>query len=301
MGRIYAVKRFEIHDGDGIRTTLFLKGCPLRCKWCHNPEGLSSHPEIGYFAGRCIGCSTCTTLCDAHFMNESGHHFDRAKCSGCGRCATACLGGALTFYGEEVTAQQILPKLLEDVDFYRASGGGVTLSGGEPMMQPEFVRDVLRLLKKNGIHTALDTCGYAPWEAYAMVLPWVDLLLFDIKAVDDEMHTALTGCSNRLILQNLRQLDELSKPIDVRIPYVPGMNDGQIPQIGALLKELRSLRGVKVLPYHNYASAKYAALGMEYPIPDIVPPESQSILAAVRHLRALGINATDQTGDAPLE
>lgn len=257
--------------------------------------------EIGYLPNKCIGCGECVEVCPsgAHRIDESGHVFLRESCVGCGRCAKACLGSALSFYGEEVSPEEILPRLLEDVEFYRESGGGVTVSGGEPMLQSEFVAEVLRLLKENGVHTALDTSGFAPWSAYERVLPWVDLILYDVKAADEEVHIACTGQSNRLILDNLHKIDEMGKMLDVRIPFVPGMNDDQICKIGEILKELKSLRSVKVLPYHHYSSSRYASLDMEYPIPMTRTPSDEEVTQAVLLLREMGLAATDSTGDAP--
>ncbi len=298
-GRIFAIKRFEIHDGDGIRTTLFLKGCPLKCKWCHNPEGINWQPEMSYYQSKCIVCGECAKVCSAHRITTAGHVFLRDNCIGCGKCDKVCLGGALKFYGEAVTPEDVLPYLIEDLDFFKASGGGVTLSGGEPMLQYEFAEAVFRLLKKNGVHTALDTCGFASWEAYQKVLPWVDLVLFDIKAADADVHVACTGQTNDLILSNLRKIDSVGKTIDVRIPYVPGMNDNQVRKIGDILLQLKSIRKVNVLPYHNYSSSKYASLNMQYAISSSLVriPSDDEIASAVELLIGMGISATDQTGD----
>jgi len=276
-GTISDIKRFAVHDGDGIRTTVFFKGCPLKCLWCHNPEGIGFQPQLAYYGNKCIGCGECVSLCPsgAHQMTGSGHLFDREACATCGACANACLGSALTFYGREVTVEELLPLLLEDRVFYETSNGGVTLSGGECLCQADFCGELLEKLKEEGIHTAVDTCGFVSKAAIDRVLPYTDLFLYDVKAFDEEVHIRCTGQSNQRILENLKYIDACGKMIEVRIPYVPEYNDHQIEKIAAFLKPLRHVKAVKVLPYHNYAGSKYAALGMENTLPERLPTEAE--------------------------
>lgn len=293
LGSILAVKKFEIHDGDGLRSTLFLKGCPLRCRWCHNPEGISPQPQLAYYAQKCIGCGSCTEGCPAacHLMEGAVHRLDRRRCTACGACAEVCPKGALTLFGRWVTAEDILPELLADRAFYDATGGGVTLSGGEPLMQASFCRELLERLKKEDIRTAVDTCGYASKQAVEEVMPYTDLFLYDLKAVDEEVHERCTGVSNRPILENLRYINSCGKAVEIRIPYVPGMNDGEIEGMGGFLKDLSAVKCVKVLPYHGFAASKYEALGMENPLPRTESPGDEVLAQAVARLRSFGLNA----------
>jgi len=293
LGSILAVKKFEIHDGDGLRSTLFLKGCPLRCQWCHNPEGISPQPQLAYYAQKCIGCGSCIEACPAvcHLMEGAVHRLDRRRCTACGACAEVCPKGALTLFGRRVTAKDILPELLADRAFYDATGGGVTLSGGEPLMQAVFCRELLERLKKEDIRTAVDTCGYASRQAVEAVMPYTDLFLYDLKAVDEEVHKRCTGVSNRPILENLRYINSCGKAVEIRIPYVPGMNDGEIERMGGFLKDLSVVRCVKVLPYHGFAASKYEALGMENPLPRTESPGDEVLAQAVVRLRSFGLNA----------
>ena len=293
QGSILTVKKFEIHDGDGLRSTLFLKGCPLRCRWCHNPEGISPQPQLAYYAPKCIGCGSCTTACPAgcHLMEGTIHRLDRRRCTACGACAEVCPKGALTLFGRRVTVEDILPELLADRAFYDATGGGVTLSGGEPLMQASFCRELLERLKKEDIRTAVDTCGYASRQAVEAVMPYTDVFLYDLKAVDEEVHKRCTGVSNRPILENLRYINSRGKNVEIRIPYVPGMNDGEIERMGEFLQDLSAVRCVKVLPYHGFAASKYEALGMENPLPRTESPGDEVLAQAVARLRSFGLNA----------
>ena len=276
-GKIFEIKRFAVHDGDGIRTTVFFKGCPLKCVWCHNPEGISFQPELAYYAHKCIGCGECVNKClqKAHKIEGEAHVFDRSLCIGCGACKADCLGEALTHYGEDITVESLLPRLLEDREFYETSGGGVTLSGGECLMQADFCRALLCALKENGIQTAVDTCGYVSKETLDKVIPYTDVFLYDIKAIDPAVHKTCTGVENGRILENLRYLDSLGKKSEIRIPYVPGWNSGEIEKIADFVKSLSNVTGVRVLPYHNYARSKYEALSMENTLPETIPTSEE--------------------------
>lgn len=287
-GNIFEIKRFAVHDGDGIRTTVFLKGCPLKCVWCHNPEGICPKPQLGFYKHKCVNCGMCTSVCACHTMKDGIHIFEHENCIACGKCVEVCPAGALEIYGREVTVEEILPTLLEDKAFYDNSGGGVTLSGGECLCQAQFCKELLKALKENGVNTAVDTCGFVAWEAIEQVLPFTDVFLFDVKAYDEETHIRCTGQSNRLILENLRRIDAAGKTIEVRIPFVPEYNADQIPGIAGILKELKHLCKVRVLPYHNYAGSKYAALHMENTLPPKLP-EQEALEEAREILMEQGI------------
>lgn len=248
------IKRFAVHDGDGIRTTVFFKGCPLKCLWCHNPESISFQPQVACYSHKCIGCGECKK---EGFTPEN------------------CLGEAQVLYGTEMTVEELLPRLLEDQDFYEISGGGVTLSGGECLCQADFCAELLKRLKDAGIHTAVDTCGFVPQTAIDKVMPYTDIFLYDIKAFDEDVHIKCAGQSNRLVLENLKYIDSCDKPVEIRIPYVPHYNDTQIEKIAKFLTTLKNIKAVKVLPYHNYAGSKYQALGMKNTLPELLPTVEQ--------------------------
>lgn len=272
-GIISDIKRFAVHDGAGIRTTVFLKGCTLKCVWCHNPEGIDFKPQLAYYENKCIHCGECVSVCPtgAHKILDNTHAFNRENCVACGKCEKKCLGEALTYYGREVSVEELLPLLLEDKDFYDTSGGGVTLSGGECLCQADFCAELLKALKESGIHTAVDTCGMVSREAFNKVIPYTDVFLYDIKAIDEDVHIKCTGQSNRVILENIKYIDALGKEIEVRIPYVPEYNSSQICKIAAFLADLKNVKQVKVLPYHNFAGSKYQALGMANKLPIKLP------------------------------
>lgn len=292
--KIFEIKRFAVHDGDGIRTTVFFKGCSLKCVWCHNPEGIDFKPELAYYGNKCISCGECIRVCqnNAHTIENGIHIFNREKCTGCGNCAEVCLGNALTLYGEEVTEDELLPKLLEDKEFYENSNGGVTLSGGECLMQSDFCAELLKKLKENGINTAVDTCGFVPQQAIDKVLPYTDVFLYDMKAYDEDIHIKCTGYSNKLILENIKYIDSCNKAIEVRIPYVPDYNSDQIEKIAVFLKDLENLTKVRVLPYHNYAGSKYASLEMENTLPTQLPADNETETAKAV-LRKYGLTVVE--------
>ena len=271
-GKIIDIKRFAVHDGDGIRTTLFLKGCPLKCKWCHNPESISFKGEVAYYKEKCISCGECGEVClqNAHTVSEEGHIFDRKKCIACGKCEEVCLGGALIFYGREMTVEEAVKALFEDREFYENSGGGITLSGGECMCQPDFAEALLRELKKSNIHVAAETTGYIEPSVFRRLAPLFDLLLFDIKHFDSKKHWEGTGVHNELIIQNLTWAHQNGISILPRIPVIPGFNselsDGE--GICNLLMEI-GLKEAQLLPFHQFGERKYELLNQEYAFKDV--------------------------------
>lgn len=266
-GTVFDIQKFSLHDGPGIRTTVFLKGCPLRCAWCHNPESWKKQHEILYCAEKCIHCGNCVTLCPqgCHSVDENGHHFDRTRCTGCGACTEKCYAEALSLCGKEWTVEAVLEEVLKDRAFYENSGGGMTISGGEPMAQFPFTLELIRQGKAAGLHVALETCGFAQEKQYAELTGLVDLFLFDIKSMNDENHRKFTGQSNELILSNLRFLDSCGATIRLRCPLIPGLNDAEddLRRIGELANTLSHVAGIDVEPYHPLGVSKASQLGLK--------------------------------------
>jgi len=265
-GLVFNVMRFSVHDGPGIRTTVFLKGCPLRCPWCHNPESQSAKLEVIYFPERCARCGDCVEACPNHALSLDGEvRIDEKLCRRCAICVEACLARARELAGEWVSVGTLLSHVERDRVFYEESGGGVTLSGGEPLQQPRFAERFLRACRDRGIHTALDTCGYAPAESFRRVAEYVDLFLFDLKVIDRDRHRESTGVPNDLILANLRWLAEQKRPVIVRVPVIPGHTDGE-ENLAAISKLAQSLglSRVDLLPYHKIAADKYRRLHLDY-------------------------------------
>ncbi|RKY67342.1 MAG: glycyl-radical enzyme activating protein [Candidatus Latescibacterota bacterium] len=292
-GLIFDIKRFAVHDGPGIRTTVFLKGCPLNCWWCHNPESIDPKPELVLFEDKCIGCGKCFEVCpqEAHEVLPDGTRvYHRERCVLCGRCVEVCYAEALVMEGREVTVEEVMAELRKDALFYGSSGGGITLSGGEPMFQPRFTLAILERCKSEGFHTALDTSGYAPWGVYEKVLPYVDLVLYDLKHMDPIAHRKYTGVSNELILENLVKLGESGVPIEVRMPIVPGINDGKddIMRAAEFLKRVKNITQVVLLPYHKFGEAKYKRLGREYKLKGLQPPDKGRMEEVAGWLRYRG-------------
>ncbi len=289
-GNVFEIRRFAVHDGNGIRTTIFLKGCPLRCIWCHNPEGLARDGELAFFDKRCIGCGACVNVCGtgAHTLERGGHIYERDLCVGCGKCADVCVENAVVFYGREYSVKELLDIALTDKDFYDATGGGVTLSGGECLLQADFCAALLKKLKENGINTAVDTCGAVSRRAIEQVLPYTDMFLYDIKAYDEEVHIRCTGSTNRRIIENLKIIDGYAKPTEIRFPLVPGYNDDQAKKAAELLATLSCVTGVRVLPYH-FPGAKYEVLGKHCSLRHI-PADEEAVALCKKHFRDRGIH-----------
>lgn len=285
---IFEIKRFAVHDGDGVRTTVFFKGCPLSCVWCHNPESLKKQSELAIYQHKCVKCGNCVKACPktAHVIENGNHIFIRENCIACGKCEEECYFDAIKLYGKEYSVDELIPILLQDIDFYKSSNGGVTLSGGECLLQYEFCTELLKCLKEHGINTAVDTCGCVSKTALDSVIPYVDTFLYDLKAIDEDVHKKCTGVSNKAILENLKYLDDIGAKVEIRIPYVPFYNDNQIEKIAEFVKQLKNVIAIKVLAYHNYASSKYDAIGIKNTLPQLVPSEEdrQKVVEIIRKI-----------------
>ncbi|ACS89694.1 glycyl-radical enzyme activating protein [Thermococcus sibiricus] len=267
-GIIFDIKRYAIHDGPGIRTTIFMKGCPLSCWWCHNPEGVSPKPELMYFEFKCIHCHTCVKVCPENaisFDENETQQIDREKCTGCGVCASACPTSALRLVGRVITVEELLTEIEKDIKLYDDSGGGVTFSGGEPLSQPKFLVESLKELKKRYIHTTVDTSGYAPKEVLKQILPHTDLFLYDIKLYDSGEHEKYTGVPNDIIIENLKFLTGQGKEVILRFPIIPGITDTDKNVKGwtNFISEIKGINEIDLLPFHD-VSEKFRRIGREY-------------------------------------
>lgn len=286
---ISGIKRMEIHDGDGLRTTVFFKGCPLKCIWCHNLESISFSKEIAFFSEKCIGCNSCVDSCRENVFENRIPPF--SSCSFCLECVDACPTNALIAYGREYELRELLDVVLQDEEFFKNGQGGVTLSGGECLAQSDFVIAFAKALYDSGISVNIDTCGFVKREVLEEILPFVDTFLYDIKAYDSELHERLTGRSNGLILDNLRYLSDCGAKIEIRYPLVAGVNDGECEKIAKLLAT-QNITKVKVLRYHSFAGSRYEALGRENTMPK-VSTENEDIKKAIKVFEDHGVKAVD--------
>lgn len=290
-GTITNIQKFSLHDGPGIRTTIFLKGCPLRCFWCHNPETHSINHQIIYFEERCTGCGVCARRCpeNAIEIKDNRSVRDNNKCNLCGKCADFCPNNAQEYIGKDVTSREIMKEIIKDEAFYEESGGGVTFSGGEPLMYLDFLQDVLRSCKIRGIHTAVDTSGYAPWECFEKIIDKVDLFLYDLKLMNDEKHKKYTGVSNKVILENLKKLSARGANIYIRMPIIAGVNDdSHIDETIEFLSNLNIIQ-VNLLPYHKMGMEKYKRLGMEYKLTGNEKPSDEKMQEIANKFKAARI------------
>ena len=292
-GRIFNIQRYSVHDGFGIRTLVFLKGCPLTCLWCSNPESQKSKPELGFIESRCVEPDTCgapcVSACPVDAIRLDGQvkpAIDRTGCDVCGKCADACSHDALQLVGREMRVDEVLAEVEKDRAFYRRSGGGITIGGGEPLTQYRFTAELLEAAGDAYLHTAIETCGYAPWTHFEIVLRHVDLLQIDLKHMDSEKHKELTGKTNELIIENLKKVLSVKEPEDViiRIPVVPGCNDSveNIRQSARFVAEL-GFKKIELIPYHRLGVSKYSQYGMVYPL-DEAEPAPQTEIQALRDI-----------------
>ncbi|HSV75267.1 MAG TPA: glycyl-radical enzyme activating protein [Chthonomonadales bacterium] len=288
-GLVFDIQRFSLHDGPGIRTTVFLKGCPLRCAWCHNPESGAAMPQLAYYAARCIHCGSCLNACPNGAITTDEARVLRVRCQSCGCCARVCPSEALETVGKRQTVEEVLAVVLRDEPFYRTSGGGMTLSGGEPLFQPGFSLALLRAAREHGLHTAIETCALAPWPEIEALLPFTNLLMVDIKVVSAAKHRRLCRADNALILRNVRRLCETGAAILLRAPIVPGLNDTaqDIRKLGDLVLSLTGPPPLELMPYHGIGSGKYAALGMDYPLRALRSPENLGTIC--ERLEGMGV------------
>jgi pyruvate formate lyase activating enzyme len=294
-GEVSHIQFYNVHDGPGIRTVVFLKGCPLTCQWCSNPETMSAERELGLKRTLCTACEACLSQCDRDALYLDSQHelqVRRDRCDSCGDCVPSCLPGALTLYGQTMTAREIFAEVQRDTMFY-GSDGGVTISGGEPLLQPSLVSEVFQLCQEAGINTCLETAGSVSWKAWNRVLPYTDLVLYDLKHMDSDQHRRMTGVPNELILDNARRLAESTVAMLFRVPLIPGFNDSPeaVDQLAEFVRGLHraDIRGIELMPFHRMAIGKYDSLGKAYRFADTQLSDDVHVEPRRQQIEALGV------------
>lgn len=283
-GMVFNIEGYAVHDGPGIRTIVFLSGCRLRCLWCANPESQELKPQLAFFSDKCTGCGRCISICSNKAIEQVNGKItmDWDKCKRCLKCVEICPNEAREILTRVMTSKEVLGEIIKDVPFYRRSNGGITLSGGDPLVNIDFASDILRLCKEREIHTAIETSGFADWDDFVKILKYTDFIFYDIKHMDSKKHKYGTGVSNEKILENLKKITNLYKDINVvvRIPVIPNFNDSEenITNTAQFVKALKNIRKIELLPYHRLGEIKYERIGKTYSLKDINPPENRDLI-----------------------
>lgn len=284
---IFNIQKCSIHDGDGLRTLVFFKGCPMECLWCANPESQSYRPEIMESKTKCIGCGACQRVCPESAIPSSkdGYKIDRSKCTNCFKCTEVCYAHSKTVVGKDYTIEELYKEIEKDRPFFSMYGGGVTFSGGEPLTHPDYLAEIAKKCNDKGINVVVESCGYGSYDKFKKALPYIDHMFFDIKHIDSDTHKSLTGKGNELILENVKKIAEFGIPITVRTPVVPGYTDSpeNIMGISKFISEIPGIIEYELLVYHNLGESKYKSLGIPYKLKDVSPPSDEDIKKLVKY------------------